>query len=58
MCSHLPNFPFGISILCLHTTTQDNYKNQYPHGSSKLICTINLTLTSFCTLILFIKGYE
>ena len=59
MCSHLPGFPLkisvGISFLCLHTTAQDKYKNQYPHGSSNLISTINLTLTSFYTLILFIN---
>ena len=30
-CSYLPDLPLGISFLCLHTITQDNYKKNSTH---------------------------
>ena len=57
--SHVLTFPvevFLYSFFALQTKTK--ICHQYPCGSSILICTINLTLTSFYALILLIKWMD
>ena len=46
ICAHLSGYLFP-SFFLLHTTKQNKYSIKHPHDFSFLICTINLTLTSF-----------
>ena len=48
----------SFSSFCLQTKNTKYLYHQHPCGSSNLICTINLTLNFFCTLILIRIGLK